>query len=387
MSTKRSVAQAVDSLGPRLQSISAQIHANPELGFEEVKAAAWLTEALVSEGFQVERGVGDLPTAFRATYRGGPGPTVAILCEYDALAGIGHACGHNLIGTAGLGAGLALKRAWPDLPGTLQVIGCPAEEGGGGKVYLVERGVFDGVDAAMMFHPGDHTISWRDGLATNRVTFRFHGKKAHVARPWDGINALDAMIQLFVSANLMRQHFQDGSRLSGIISKGGDAANIVPDLTEAHFSVRAKLSSDHRAMVEELVAAAEAAAKSHRCTMDWEQGPTYAARVNNMVICRAWEENVAALGEPVEQPGPDWVPGSSDIGNVSLVCPTIHPYIQLVPPGTAGHSPEIKAAAGGVEGQRVLLLAAKSLAMTAWDLFASPDLMKAARAEFDAAAK
>lgn len=380
---KAKVVRAVEEARDQLFDVSRKIFENPEIGFQEHKAVGWLTEALERDGFRVERGIAELPTAFRATWKGkGPGPTIAILCEYDALPGIGHACSHNLMAAGGLGAGLALRRAWPDLPGQVQVIGCPAEEGGGGKVFLVDRGAFEGVDAAMMFHGADRTMSFRPSLAAQRMTFRYRGKSSHAAAgPWEGVNALDAMIQFFVGVGLLRQQLRDGYRIHGIISNGGKAANVIPDLTEAQFSIRAPSVAYQAEVKRKVIAIAEAAALATGCQVEYEEGPLYKARINNETMARLWEQNVQSLGETLGTADPNKGIGSSDVGNVSFVCPTIHPYIKIGPEGMAGHSLEFKEASGSEYGARQMLKAAQSLAMTAVDLFANPDLLAQAKAE------
>ncbi|HET7874530.1 MAG TPA: amidohydrolase, partial [Methylomirabilota bacterium] len=216
---KDQIGQAVDQLADELEALSRTIHDNPELGYQEVKACAWLSEFLEQHGFKVERGVGGVETAFRGSIETGPGPTIAILCEYDALPGIGHACGHNVIATSGVGAGAALAAMKDRLPkGRIQVIGTPAEEGGGGKVRLIRGGVFKDVDAAMMIHGFDRTLLHQDLLGIVRVTFEFTGKASHAsADPWEGVNALDACIQTFNAVSMLRQQVRPDCRIHGII--------------------------------------------------------------------------------------------------------------------------------------------------------------------------
>src|SRR6267142_3715607 len=242
MSTvKNAISQAVDRLADELDALSKKIHDNPELAYQEVKASAWLCEFLGKQGFKVEQGVGGVETAFRATLETGEGPTVAILCEYDALPGIGHACGHNIIATSGAGAGAALAAVRDKLPGgRIQVIGTPAEEGGGGKVKLIKAGVFKGVDCAMMIHGFDRTILHQDLLGIARGTFEFAGKASHAsADPWEGVNALDAVIQMYNAVSMLRQQVRPDCRIHGIITSGGAAANIIPEYAAAVFYVRA----------------------------------------------------------------------------------------------------------------------------------------------------
>src|SRR3989441_7648121 len=218
---KEQIAAAVDRVADELESLSRRIHDNPELGYQEFKAAGWLTEFLARQGFKVERGVGGLEPAFRATIETGDGPTIAILCEYDALPAIGHACGHNVIATAGVGAGAGLAGIRDRMPkGRIQVIGTPAEEGGGGKLRLIRGGVFNGVDAAMMVHGFDRWVAHADLLGIVRVGFEFTGKAAHAsADPWQGVNALDAAIQTYNNVAMLRQQVRPDARIHGIDRK------------------------------------------------------------------------------------------------------------------------------------------------------------------------
>ncbi|HEY7252296.1 MAG TPA: amidohydrolase, partial [Methylomirabilota bacterium] len=236
---KQRVAAAVDRLGDELTALSHRIHAHPELAFEETRASGWLCEFLDTHGFQVEPGVGGVGTAFRATLETGPGPTLAILCEYDALPGVGHACGHNVIAAAGAGAGAALMAARDGLPpGRIVVIGTPAEERGGGKGVLVEAGAFQDVDGAMMIHGFDRTLLHQDLLGVVRATFEWSGKAAHAsADPWEGVNALDACVQTFNAVSMLRQQMRPDCRIHGVVADGGAAANIIPERAVADFNV------------------------------------------------------------------------------------------------------------------------------------------------------
>lgn len=384
----RDIVHSVDTNRNRFLEISREIWADPELGFQEHRAVERLTGPLRESGFEVEVGVADLETAFRATWSTGrDGPTIAILCEYDALKGLGHACGHNLIGTGGMLAGWALRQAWPDLPGQLQVIGAPAEEGGGGKVFMVERGVFDGVDAALMFHPGTGISKvHRGGLAAQRLEVEFFGKPAHAAAaPWDGANALDALIQLFVSIGLLRQQLRDDARIHGVITHGGDAANIIPEHTRAEFSIRADKLSYQREVRARVAAAAEAAALATGTRVELADGPLYANRLNNMTIARRLEGHLNALGVETEEPDPKAGVGSSDIGNVSMVVPAIHPYVSISPDKVAGHTAAFREASNSDLGYERMLAAAKALALTAADLYLEPGLLERAWEEQRAA--
>src|SRR5689334_2894082 len=230
----------VDHLAPSLREVSFKIHDNPELRFEEHRAAAWLAEAVEGHGIPVERALGGLPTAFRARLGNGEGPRVAILAEYDALPEIGHACGHNLIAGGALGAFLALARQREAIRGTVDLIGTPAEEGGGGKIKLLQAGAFAGVDAAMMFHPFDRDLLAHVALASIWLEARYKGTPSHAAlAPWDGKSALTACIQTFQLIDAQRVHFRDGVRVHGMIRNGGQAVNIIPEDAAAEFAVRA----------------------------------------------------------------------------------------------------------------------------------------------------
>ena len=386
----RNISQHIDEQQEHFLAIAKQIWANPELSFEEHQAAAALCVPLEEAGFKLERGVSGLDTAFRATWQGAQaGPTIAILCEYDALRGLGHACGHNLIGTGGMLAGWALRQAWPDMPGTLQVIGTPAEEGGGGKVIMVNDGVFADVDAAIMFHPSSGVSkAHRSGLAAQGITLSFHGKPSHAAAaPWKGVNALDAVVQFFVGIGLLRQQIEDGSRLHGIISHGGDAANIIPEYCEARMIVRADTMAYLETLKAKVFNVAQAAALATGCKLEVKEELPYANRVNNMVMARTFQKHLEALGDIVEEPSPNEGVGSSDIGNVSLVCPTIHPYVSISQEPVSGHTEGFREASNSDYGYSQMLRAAKAMALTAAELLADSSLLQRAKEEFQASSQ
>src|SRR5437870_3493299 len=266
---KDAIARAIDNLGDDLEALSRKIHDNPELGYQEFKAAGWLTDFLAGQGFKVERGVGGVETAFRASIETGDGPTIAILCEYDALPAIGHACGHNVIATAGVGAGAALAAVRDQLPkGRVQVIGTPAEEGGGGKLRLIRGGIFRNVDAAMMVHGWDRWVPHQDLLGIVRLGFEFTGKAAHAAAdPWDGINAVDAVIQTFNNVSMLRQQVRPDARIHGIVTSGGAAPNIIPEFAAATFYVRSARLDYLSELQQRVVACAEGAARATGCSL------------------------------------------------------------------------------------------------------------------------
>jgi amidohydrolase len=281
---KSAIAAEARALHPRLIDISQTLHANPEILFEERQAAALLTNELEEHGFNVERGVAGLETAFVATYGSGK-PVVALLAEYDALPKLGHACGHNLIATWAVGAGIALRRALPEVAGTIQVIGTPAEEGGGGKVIMAEAGIFNKVDAAIMMHPRDATYLDRGSLAVTRYTVEFFGQSAHASSgPEKGINALDAILQVFFSINALRQAFKPHTRIHGVITHGGDAPNIIPDYAAAKFLVRANEQAYHEELKQKFRNIVEAAALATGARVEIDEGVSYQQRVCNTAL-------------------------------------------------------------------------------------------------------
>jgi amidohydrolase len=380
------VAQAVDRLADELEALSRQIHDSPELAYQEVKAAGWLSDFLAKHGFKVERGVAGVETAFRGTIETGDGPTIAILCEYDALPQIGHACGHNVIATAGAGAGAALAAVRAQLPrGRVQVIGTPAEEGGGGKVKLIQGGVFKTVDAAMMIHGFDRWILHQDLLGIVRVGFEFRGKAAHAsADPWEGVNALDAVIQTFNNVSMLRQQMRPDARIHGIVTHGGAAPNIIPEMAACTFYVRAAKLDYMWELHKRVLACAEGAAKATGCavTMVDKEAP-YEPLKRNDTLLELFRANMTSVGAE-ESPAPDRL-GSSDIGNVSQVIPAIQPMVQIAPAGTPIHSRAFEAAAVSPLARKGMCQAAKTMAMTTLDLLADPSLLTKARAEFEAA--
>jgi amidohydrolase len=388
---KNKVAEAVDRLSGELEALSLQIHSNPELCFKEEKAAAWLSEFLGRHGAKVEMGVGGLPTAFRATIPGqGPGPTVAILAEYDALPGIGHACGHNIIATSGAGAGAALAAALKTLPfaGRIQVIGTPAEEGGAGKVRLMEAGVFKDVDAAMMIHGRPGTQVWRPSLGIIKVKVEFLGRAAHASSwPWRGVNALNAMIQLFVSLDQMRQQVKPDARIHGVITKGGDQANIIPEHTAAEFYLRAPTRDYCQELLRRFEAVAEGAALATGCTAKVIPDATIHDPLKpNFTMAALFKQNLERIDFSEDPDDGQAGYGSTDCGNVSQALPTIHPYIRISPDGIPGHSREFAEWAKSPLAHTGMVAAAKTLAMTALDLLAQPDELRKAKAEFGSTA-
>jgi amidohydrolase len=381
---KDRISERVDRLRPDLERIGRDIHANPEIGYEEHRAAGWLTELLRGHGFTVEVGVADTPTAFVATRSHGKGPTVAFLAEYDALRGLGHGCGHNLIGTASTGAGIALAEQLEKFGGRVQVIGTPAEEGGGGKVRLIRAGIFQEVDAAMMVHPDTRTQILHWALAVTHMHWEFIGRAAHAAGdPEKGINALDAFVMAYNGVSMLRQQLKEGARLHGFIKEGGTAPNIIPERTSGEFLVRARDKAYMEELLDKVKNIFRAAALATGCSVNLTfPDEPYTDLRNNGVLAKLFEENLRRLGiQPTESPA--WEnAGSTDMGNVSHVVPGLHPTIGIAPADVPGHSQAFLEASNTPRGYQAMTEAAKAMAMTGADLLAEPALVEEAKAEF-----
>ncbi len=368
-----------------LLDLSHRIHAHPEIRFEEVQAAAWLTEALEARGFAVERGVGELPTAFRARLEGrGPGPTVAVLCEYDALPGLGHACGHNVIATMGAGAGFALAPLMEDFDGTLLVLGTPAEEGGGGKVLLLEAGVFDGVDAAIMIHPYKSSHPSMGTLASTKWDVAFRGVPAHAAMaPHLGRNALDAVRLAFAGIDALRQQTRDDVRIHAVITDGGAAANIIPETASMNAVARAR---DARHLFDDLVPRLEDVFKGAALMTGTELTITpssapYLEIVNNPPLEAAFTRHATRRGRSVAPYDVADGTGSTDMGNVSQVVPGLHGMLDI-DDAAMPHTAAFEVAAGSARGDATVLDGASVLAGIAAELFLDAGLLAEAKAAF-----
>jgi amidohydrolase len=370
-----------------LIALSHRIHGAPELGCEEFKAAAWQTDLLRGHGFDVEMPYLGLDTAYRASVRVGAGaPRVAFLAEYDALAGAGHACGHNIIAACSVGAGIALAEAAREAGVACEVVvmGTPAEETRGCKVHLVEGGAFSGVDFALMMHPSTKNVIGRGSLAAQSLTVRYKGRAIHSAIPEKGVNALTSLIALFNAIDALRQVWPDTGRCNGIITEGGRASNIVPDLAEGKFTVRAGKRSELERMMAGIEAAVMRSAQLTGAEVETEKSALFAERYPNSVICGRFKANMESLGEKMYSPDPKERVGSSDIGNVSMVVPAIHDYLWIAPEEVQGHTEAFREAAASPRADEVVVLGAKGLAMTGWDLVTDGEVRAAARREFEA---
>ena len=379
---KLKVKDSVESQRQQLIQLSLNIHDNPELGFKEEKASAWLASYLEDSGFHVERGIAGLATAFRATYGQGS-PTIALLAEYDALPKIGHGCGHNIIAASAVGAAVASKSIIDQLGGSIVVMGTPGEEVFGGKIDMVRAGTFKEIDVAMLVHPEVRNMPTEEALACSSLEAEFFGRPAHAAgQPHKGINALDAMILAFTSINSLRQHIRGDARIHGIITDGGEAPNIVPAHSAAVFLVRA-LDDDYLAELKDKVLncfTGASVASGARLEYRWRDR-NYAPMKSNMVLAELFKQNLESLGRQVETCDSHFGLGSTDMGNVSQVVSSIHPTIAIAPREVLIHTPEFAAAAASQAGHEGLMDAAKAMAMTVADIL-QPGMIDKIKQEF-----
>lgn len=384
---KDKILVEIEKMKHKLSEMSDYMYQNPELGDQEYMASKLLAAFLREYNFQVETGIAGRPTAFRGIYdTGREGPTVAFLCEYDALPEVGHGCGHNMIGVMSAGAAAALSITAKDqgLCGKIIAMGTPAEETNGAKVVMAEQGIFDGIDVAMMVHPNDKTEESGTSLAMQAIQFNFKGKTSHAAsEPESGINALDAVIMTFNGISTLRQHVKSDVRIHGIISKGGVAANIVPDDCEAKFYVRAREGEYLTEVVEKVKRVAQGAALMTGATLEITNYElSYENLVTNRALSRTFSENLRALGETkIDPPSPGH--GSLDMGNVSKVVPAIHPYICMGRKNIIGHSKEMADYTISEEAHNVIVKGAAALACTGYDVLTDNALLKEIRNEFE----
>ena len=397
---REAVISAIDEMRDELVDISRDIHSHPELNYQEYHSSGLLADTLERHGFEVERSIGGVETAFRATLEGGggSGPTVAFLAEYDALPGIGHGCGHNLIAISNLGAGLGVKAALKQLPGRIVVLGTPAEEGGGGKIRLLDAGVFEDVHFALSSHPSSNQTNiptdvpldeaW--SLAMVGYRYAFHGKAAHAAKvPHEGVNALNAVIHLFTGIDALRQHLSDDVRIHGIITDGGLAANIVPDFAVASFMLRSIDRDYLKIVVEKIKEVAEGAARMTGARLEIEPAhPLYENVLPNCALAACAVSHAGTAGLAVDESPPGIFRGgaSTDFGNVSQVVPSYYIRFAISEQPVPGHSIAMTEVSTTELAHSNAVAVAKVLALTACDLLTRPDLVEAARKEFAARA-
>jgi amidohydrolase len=387
---RQQALDAIDASAGELRAVSQFIHDHPEIALEEVRSSAAAADVLEKFGFEVERGIAGLPTAFRATTGSADGPHIAFLAEYDALPGVGHGCGHNLICLSALAAGIGAKAALNGARARITVFGTPAEEAVGGKVIMKNAGVFDEVDAAMGAHPGDAeaycpTVPGSgEALACQAVTLAFRGQAAHAAAdPFNGINALDAVILTFNGVNALRQHVKSDARLHGIIVKGGEAPNVVPDDTEALFYVRAGTQKYMYELVEKVRKIGEGAALMTGATLEFSF-PEDASwdMITNYRLAQALKTNIDRVGLVLPDAKAEEGAGSTDWGNVSYAVPSVETAYPIVAGRCTWHSQDVVDAAESELGYGNTFLVAKAMALTALDLIEQPEILAAVKAEF-----
>ncbi len=386
---RKDVVAAVDALSGELIQLSHAIHAEPELSLQEFKASARLADAVERHSLPVTREAFGMKTGFVAEF--GEGPAVAILSEYDALPGIGHACGHNVIAAIGYGAAIALSKLSADLPGRVRYVGTPAEEAHGGKEVMARFGAFDGVDAAMMIHPSNMNLITMPTIAVADVEAVYHGKAAHAsAMPFRGVNALDAVVTAYSAIAQLRQHIRNTERIHGIITDGGMAPNIVPERAASRFFIRAADIHDLHKLKKRVLACFEAGAIATGCRLElnWT-GADYLDLKTNWPLAENFKRHAEGLGRsffPVEQI-PVGFAGSTDMGNVSHRVPSIHPMLAVAPPDIIIHNPEFTRWAASDSGDAAVLDGAKALALTALDLMADGTTLARVHSDFQATAE
>jgi amidohydrolase len=379
---KRQALAALDVLAPEARELALRIHANPEIGFEERQAVEWVSAALSRRGYDVEVGVADLPTAIRARARGASdGPTVGLIAEYDALAGLGHACGHNLMAAGMMAAAAALQTVLPQLPGSVVYYGTPAEEGGGGKVLMLERGAFGGLDVALQYHAGEHASYATGCLAVQGIRFAFTGRPAHAAAaPWKGVNALDAVILTFNAVGALRQQIRPDARIHGIVTDGGQAVNIIPERAAMALSARSPDGQCVRELLDRLEACARGAAAATGTDLAVERGLFLDGIKFNPALASIVTENARALGFEMT---PRFVGASTDLGNLTQVVPTLSYGLPTCPPGVGMHTREALEAGAAEIGLTGMLNDARVMVATAIDLLGSPEVLERVRRDFE----
>ncbi len=380
---KKSIEEQVEALAPRLIELSHNIHRQPELAFQEHYAAELVANILKEEGFQVTTGVAGMETSVKGVMDSGKqGPVVAFLAEYDALPELGHACGHNMIAATSLGAAVALARLVEETGGIVILFGTPAEEIGGGKIRLLEAGLFDDIDFALMTHPANTNLVGRASTSCSELVMEFHGQSAHSSKPEKGIDALKPLIAMFNHVERLLPTFSHRVRINGIITSGGVASNIIVDHACGKFLIR----SSRKAEVEEIILVLQDLAREEAekvgATVHLSHDEVYSERYPNFVLEDRFKVYLEALGENVAYADPDEPTGSSDMGNISMVMPTIHPYLAIAEAHVNGHTREFAAASASERSDTMIVKGATALAKVGYDLLTDPTLREAAMKEF-----
>ena len=381
----QTIKEAIKELRPELQELSEYIYANPELGHEEFLSSQAHVDLLKKHGFEVEYPYLGISTAFKAVYKGkADGPTLAYLSEYDALPGIGHGCGHNILGATDTGAGILLSKLVDEVGGTVVVLGTPAEETNGDKVTMAEAGTFDDVDVAFCTHPSDGYYASGTSMAMEAIEFCFYGKTAHAAAsPYEGKNALDACLNLFSNINSLRQQIHPTARVHGVIKEGGEAANVIPDFTRAEFYVRAMDLPYLNELREKVIRCAEAGALAADCRMEWgHYEASYKNMITNETLSKHYNEVMGSIGIEMRVDERDSM-GSMDMGNVSQVVPVINPYFEITNGEViSAHTVEFRECTKTEEAYEAMEKTIEGLTLTALDLIQDTELLEKVKEEF-----
>lgn len=385
MQLKEKISEAVSSVMNELTDISKSLYENPELGYEEFKSSRLLGDFFKIHGFELDMGIYNIETAFKAMYNSSKdGPKIAFLCEYDALPGIGHGCGHNLISSISLGAAVGLKSIIDQIGGTIVIFGTPAEETSGAKVALARQGAFSNIDAAMIVHPSPVTEESGSSLALTAVQFEYFGKSSHAAAsPEKGINALEAAILTYNNINSLRQYVTSDVKIHGIIKEGGKAANIIPDYAAVQFYVRAAKNKYRDEVADRVINCAKAAsdAVGTKLKVSYFEEP-YDDLNTNKTLSKLFNQNLLALGESeIRSASASF--GSVDMGNVSQVVPAIHPWLGIGDSDLALHTKEFADYTQTENGKNTIYKGACAMAMTAFDVIVSKEIQNEIKEEFE----
>lgn len=376
------IKNLVEEARDHIIDVSHFIHSTPELGKEEFKSSQKLCDELKALGYEVTKGVGLLETAFVAKRGSSSGPVVAILAEYDALPGIGHGCGHNIIAATAYGVATGFADIIDVLEGQIRIIGTPAEENGGGKIELLKEGIFDDVDFALMVHPDTKNMVQRGGMAFVGLSIAYQGKRAHSAVPEEGINALKALIHTFTGFDALLGECPQGVNVHGIITNGGEAANIIPEYASAEFSIRGHRLHDLKIVKEKMLQVIKASEVLTGATASYTFDPPYAERYPNHTMGEAFKEAMEEMGEVVVYPEKNVKYGSSDIGNLSLKLPVIHAYVKIGE-GVDAHTKAFTEASISPEADDMLIKASKALAVVTYRLFTDSSFRFSVKEEFE----
>jgi len=376
------IEHIVEAYRDKILDLSLYIRNNPEIGLKEFLASEKLVEMLKKEGFEVKFDFKEMPTAFVARKKSGEGPVIALMAEYDALPGIGNACGHNLIAAMSFGAAVALSKALEEYPGEVILMGTPAEELGEGKPFLIKQGEFDDVDVAMMIHPNSKTYLDVPVLAIGGIDFHFYGKAAHAAaNPYMGVNALDAVILFFNNINALRQQLRDDARVHGIIIEAGSAANSIPDKSKVRLEMRAKDQKYFLELIEKVKKCAEAAALATGCRLEWNHfEPNCDSLKANQSMLDIYKQHLDAFNIKLD---PCNETGSTDMGNVSQVVPSIHPWLKMIEGDAGLHTQEFLDETASEFAKEKTIIGAKLLALTGLEILKNSNRLIEIKKEFN----